>query len=267
MDRRYVLRQLEELVELCERVTGRSFDPERLAAIEEQANRAAELWTRLIEINKRVPAPYDALLEGLNYMGGMNPGRCTEATVAYLEAALLELEERVALGLGAVPKERFRLLLHGTPCWPYMRRFVELFHRWGAVFVHAPTYVSLVPGSWDLGHRYDPSRPLESMAEVMLAMYGNLQGGMDIFDMAELLKEQVREYKADGVVHHAIKSCRAQSAGMADHREWLVEAGVPALLVESDLVDPRYFSEAQMQQRVDAFLEALEQRALGRRQP
>jgi benzoyl-CoA reductase subunit B len=36
------------------------------------------------------------------------------------------------------------------------------------------------------------------------------------------------------------------------------ELGLPTLFVESDLEDPRYFSAAQMRNRIDAFFEALE---------
>ncbi len=40
------------------------------------------------------------------------------------------------------------------------------------------------------------------------------------------------------------------------------DLGVPTLLVESDLEDPRYFSEAQMRNRIDAFFESLENQKL-----
>jgi len=36
------------------------------------------------------------------------------------------------------------------------------------------------------------------------------------------------------------------------------QLNVPTLLIESDIEDPRYFSEAQLRNRVDAFFEALE---------
>ena len=40
------------------------------------------------------------------------------------------------------------------------------------------------------------------------------------------------------------------------------ELGVPTLLVESDLEDPRYYAEAQIRNRIDAFFEALEHKKL-----
>ncbi len=36
------------------------------------------------------------------------------------------------------------------------------------------------------------------------------------------------------------------------------QLGVPTLLVESDIEDPRYFAEAQIRNRVDAFFESIE---------
>ena len=40
---------------------------------------------------------------------------------------------------------------------------------------------------------------------------------------------------------------------------------MPTLYIESDLIDPRYWSVAQIKNRVDAFFEVLEQRAALRR--
>jgi benzoyl-CoA reductase subunit B len=45
---------------------------------------------------------------------------------------------------------------------------------------------------------------------------------------------------------------------MADSREYVTRVKkIPALFVESDLVDPRLWSEAQFKNRIDAFFEAL----------
>jgi benzoyl-CoA reductase subunit B len=60
-----------------------------------------------------------------------------------------------------------------------------------------------------------------------------------------------------------VKSCRLFSAGQGDMREYFVrDREVPTLLIESDLEDPRYFSAAQLRNRIDAFFEALAQRRI-----
>jgi benzoyl-CoA reductase subunit B len=73
------------------------------------------------------------------------------------------------------------------------------------------------------------------------------------------LKDYVDDWGADALVIHSVKSCRLFSAGQGDMREYFTkQLGVPTLLIESDLEDPRYFSEAQLRNRVDAFFESLE---------
>lgn len=256
--KRYILQQLKEVVGLCEEVTGKKFDGDRVAERLAYSNRMADLWTEILAANKRIPAPFEAMAEGLNYLGIMNVFRGTKEGGDYLESVLAELKERIALGVTVVPQERFRFVLEGTPCWFYFREFVDLFHKWGAVFVFS-TYLDFTAGGWDKGFRFDTSRPLESLADSLL-MPNAGRGFASFFERVGPLKEWVESYRADGIVFHGIKSCRLISTGQADHREWLTQAGIPCLFVDSDVIDPRYFAEAQIRNRVEAFLEALEQK-------
>ena len=75
------------------------------------------------------------------------------------------------------------------------------------------------------------------------------------------IERYVKEWSADALVIHSVKSCRLFSAGQGDMREHFTkDLDVPTLLVESDIEDPRYFSEAQLKNRIDAFFESLEHR-------
>jgi benzoyl-CoA reductase subunit B len=79
----------------------------------------------------------------------------------------------------------------------------------------------------------------------------------------EQIERYVTEWGADALVIHSVKSCRLFSAGQGDMREHFVhDLALPTLLIESDLEDPRYFSHAQLRNRIDAFFEALEQRRI-----
>ena len=67
----------------------------------------------------------------------------------------------------------------------------------------------------------------------------------------------------DGIVFHGIKSCRTTSTGLSEARRVLSEQrGIPSLLLESDMMDRRVVSEAQIKNRVDAFFEGLVSRRL-----
>ncbi|TAM50823.1 MAG: 2-hydroxyacyl-CoA dehydratase, partial [Burkholderiaceae bacterium] len=106
---------------------------------------------------------------------------------------------------------------------------------------------------------YDTSRPLESLAEV--SALAAQRGLSNQFFAHERLAKQIKDYDVDGVVFHGIKSCRFVSSGMADTRDYLNKRmKVPSLYIESDLIDPRYWSDAQIKNRVDAFFESLNQR-------
>jgi benzoyl-CoA reductase subunit B len=79
------------------------------------------------------------------------------------------------------------------------------------------------------------------------------------------LIEAIDAFDADGVVYHPIKSCRTVSTGLADSRRQVLDKrDVLCLYIESDMMDKRVVSEAQLKNRIDAFFEGLDSRALRR---
>jgi benzoyl-CoA reductase subunit B len=211
-------------------------------------------------LTKHHPAPFDAYFDSINMMGPINVLRGTREAAEFFEDAVAEFGGLVAQGLSPLSEERFRTVVEGPPPYPYYKNFRNLMSRWGAVAVQS-TY-STVGGIWEFGFRHDPRRPLESIAEQML--YQNLTNRSIVARYGQI-KRYVEEWEADALVIHSIKSCRLFSAGQGDMREYFTkELGVPTLLVESDLEDPRYYAEAQIKNRIDAFFEALEHRKLVR---
>ncbi len=257
-DCRYVEGQLHELIELCETTTGRRFEVDRLSEVNGHVNRMAADWKAVIELNRTVPAPFNAMADGLTFMGVLNAYRGTVEGATYMARLRQEMEQKVALGLGTVAEERFRLHGVGPACYPQMHRFLQLFADWGAVFVNSE-YLAYAGGGLDKGIALDGNRPLESLAE-QLVLTGQ-QSMSNMFFSQDQLAETISDFMADAIVYHSVKSCRTVSTGMADSREYLIRHfGVPALFLESDLVDPRLWSEAQFKNRIDAFFEALASR-------
>jgi benzoyl-CoA reductase subunit B len=159
---------------------------------------------------------------------------------------------------GDMPPERFRLVVEGPPNWTHFRQFWKMFAGEGAVAV-ASTY-SKVGGVYDLGFRHDPDRPLETLAEYCLGCYTNLSLPTRI----ALLARYVDEYRADGFLINSVKSCNSFSAGQLHIlREVEARSGRPGGFIESDLVDPRYFSAANIKNRLESYFQMLEQKRLG----
>ncbi len=254
-DRRYVQGQLTELIALCERVSGRKFDIDRLREHMGWANAMSLGWARVLELNRSRPAVFNALSDGTIYLGVANGFRGAREGADFFTDLVEEMAFKAKQGIGTSIDEKWRLLFVGVPCYPIFRRFSELFSDWGGVFVNS-TYLWFASGGANLGFTYDLARPLESLAEGVLL---GVRDAMDsMFFQTDALVGMIDDFGADGVVYHPIKSCRTVSTGLADTRRALMAArDVPSLFVESDMMDRRVVSEAQMKNRIDAFFEGL----------
>jgi benzoyl-CoA reductase subunit B len=253
----YVMRQLKALITTCEELTGKKLDEDKLRRTVELSSRTGDLWSKIKHLTKRAPAPYDAYFDSVTMMAPLYCLRGTEQGLKFFETAYEEYSEMADAKRGPLDREDFRYVIEGPPPWPYLRVFRDMFTRWNAVAV-ASTY-STVGGLWEFGFSHDPDRPLESIAEHLLRWNLTNRNFLQRYDQIE---RYLDEWHADALVIHSVKSCRLFSAGQGDMREYFTKRGVPTLLVESDLEDPRYFSEAQMRNRIDAFFESMAHRKL-----
>ena len=257
-DVHYVVKQLEEIIVQLENISGKSLDYKKLQRIVAISGETGDLWSQIKKLTQRRPSPFDSYFDSVTMMAPLYCLRGTEDGLTFFREALKEMEERANRKEGPLPQEKFRFVIEGPPPWPFLRQFRDMFSRWGAVAV-ASTY-STVGGIWEFGFRHDPARPLESIARHMLTY--NLSN-RNFLQRYQQIKDYVEQWDADALVIHSVKSCRLFSAGQGDMREYFSkELDVPTLLIESDLEDPRYFSEAQLRNRVDAFFESLEHKKL-----
>jgi benzoyl-CoA reductase subunit B len=254
-DRRYVAAQLRELIPVCERVSGVTFDVDRLREHMAHANAMSASWRDLLALNRNHPSVFSALSDGTIYLGVANGFRGSAAGAEYFRDLVEEMRHKAERGIGTLTEEKYRLVFVGVPCYPIFRRFSELFTEWGGTFV-ASTYLWFASGGSHAGFQYDLAHPLESLAEGLLI---GVREAMDaMFFQTRALAGMLDEYGVDGVVFHPIKSCRTVSTGLADNRRALMEMrDVATLFIESDLMDRRVVSEAQLKNRVDAFFEGL----------
>jgi benzoyl-CoA reductase subunit B len=80
----------------------------------------------------------------------------------------------------------------------------------------------------------------------------------------EMLARNIEDYDADGLLINSIKSCNSFSAGqLMILREVENRTGKPGGFVESDLVDPRYFSAANIKNRLESYFQMIEQKRSG----
>ncbi len=261
--REYVVRQLKEVViPAMERVSGVKFDIDRLREYLRRSAEAEDDLVWVLESAKTVRSPIDAYFGGVYYIGPIFTAfRGTDDAIDYYRLLRGEIEQRIALGQGPVTpegdiaEEKYRLVVEGPPNWTNFREFWKMFYDEGAVVV-ASTYTK-VGGVYDLGFRHDPARPLESLAEYCLGCYTN----RNLPQRVDLLVKYVDEYRADGLLINSIKSCNSFSAGqLLMMREVEKSSGKPAAFIETDLVDPRYFSPANVKNRLESYFQMIDQR-------
>lgn len=258
----YMVKQFrEEVIPQMEAVTGIKYDEEKLKRHLVLAKEAQDWITKIFDTTKHVPSPIDAYFAGVYYIGPINIGfRGTQEAVDYYKELYNEIQERIRLGLGPITpegemkEEKYRLVVEGPPNWTSFREFWKLFYDMGAVIV-ASSYTK-VGGVYDMGWRHDASRPLESLAEYCMNCYTNL----NIPQRIDLLAKCITDYKADGYITNSIKSCNSFSAGQLPMMRAIEDRlEVPVGFIESDLVDPRYFSYSNIKNRLESYFQMLEQ--------
>ncbi|MCC7461439.1 MAG: benzoyl-CoA reductase subunit B [Gammaproteobacteria bacterium] len=259
----YMVKQLKtEVIPKLERISGVKFDIDRLREYLRRSARAEEDLVYVLQTARHRPSPIDAYFGGIYYIGPIfGAFRGTEDAINYYRFLRDEVDERLAAGKGPVTpdgdmgEEKYRLVTEGPPNYTNFRQFWKMFYGEGAVVV-ASSY-SKVGGVYDFGFRHDPDRPLETLAEYCLNVYTNRSLPMRI----DMLVKYLEDYQADGLLINSIKSCNSFSAGqLLIMREVEKRTGKPAAFVESDLVDPRYFSAANIKNRLDSYFQMIEQR-------
>jgi len=262
----YIVKQLkEDVIPAMEKVSGVKFDIDRLREMMKLSAQAEDNMVWVLESSKNKPSPIDAYFGAVYYMGPIFTAfRGTQEAVDYYNVLRAEIEERLAKGQGPITPEgeqtdqRYRLVVEGPPNWTSFREFWKLFYDEGAVVV-ASTY-SKVGGLYDQGFRHDEQNPLESLAEYCLKCYTN----NNMPQRVDLIEKYMNEYEADGFLTNSIKSCNSFAAGeLLMMREIEKRTGKPGAFIETDLVDPRYFSHANVKNRLESYFQMIEQRRGG----
>jgi benzoyl-CoA reductase subunit B len=264
--RKYVVDQLKEkVIPVLEQVSGRKYDEDRLRENLVRSVQAENDLVAVLQSAKHRPSPIDAWFGGVYYIGPIFTSfRGTQDAVDYYRELRAEVEARIAEGKGPVSPEgdvteRYRVVVEGPPSWTHFRDLWKMFADEGAVAV-ASTYTK-VGGVYDLGFRHDPAHPLETLADYCMGCYTNL----NLPSRVDMIAKYVEEYAADGFLINSVKSCKSFSAGqLVILREVEKRTGRPGGFIESDLVDPRYFSGANIKNRLESYFQMIAQKRAGK---
>jgi benzoyl-CoA reductase subunit B len=247
------IRQEREFIELIERETGKPYDWDLLKEIMGEVKRAVTLRYEIMELCRNIPSPasfFDmaASIGPVCHLVGL-PG-----TGDLLEKMKGEVEQRVREGVGTVPEERYRLYWNGIMSWPRLGVLGRKFASMDAcVVVGAYTHLIFLPRP----DRIDPERPLESIAHNLCEVMLNY----DYSQVVDVISGMCRDYSIDGLVMSETQTCRASNSSNFAIMEGVArKLGIPSTTIPGDSCDDRFYSDAQVDTRLQALLETIEAR-------
>lgn len=259
---RYIVEQLKGLVSFLEKQTDKKMDWDRLSVTIDLADRTYRMWWQAYELRKAIPTPMGTE----DAMNTMVPGwfmMGTQEAFDFYRDLYEEVKYRVENKIGLVPEEKYRILWGGgLPPWFALKDF-DYFKSKGAVFPIEVMYRPFEPPEI-LGLDKNVRHPLERLAWRWLRYqtfrYKKAQRHPGSHPDVELLIDFIENFGIDGVMMHEAFSCRSWHVGLLWQLNLLKKLyrPLPSLILQSDIVDARSYSEVETKERIDAFVEMLE---------
>ncbi len=248
---RYIKGQFLEAIARLEEISGRKFDYDKFGEVMKISSETSVWWKKAAMQAMAVPSPLNGF-DLFNYMATIVCMRGTEEGRDLFKLWCEELEEKKARGLGPWKpgeEEKYRVMWDGIACWPYLGDTYKVLKKYGINMV-----TSTYPDSWYIVYEQND---LDGMARAYSSNYvnRNLEFGVDN------ITKLVKDYKLDGIIYHSNRSCK-----LMDFRQYEVQrrveenTGVPSVIFDGDQTDPRAFSLAQYETRVQALVEMMEKR-------
>ena len=237
----YAIRQLEEL-------TKKKFDYDRLSEVMEVSNSTCRWWKKSTELAMHKPSPLSGF-DMFNYMAMVVCMRGNKDGETLFRLWYEELEERMKQNLGPWnnAEEKYRIMWDGIACWPHLATTFKTLKKYGVNMV-ASTY----PDSWNI--RYEKN-DLDALVRAYASHYANRSIAYSVDNIAKIAED----YSLDGIIFHSNRSCKLMDFKQYEiQRQVQQRTGVPAVFFDGDQTDPRVFSDAQYETRIQALVELME---------
>ena len=249
-NKEYIADQYRAAIKQLEDITGRAFDYDKFFKVQEQVQRSVYWWNKVATYAQRKPSPLNGF-DLFNYMALIVCARARDYAEITFHKFADELEAKDAAGqyaFGAPENEKHRVTWEGIAVWTYLGATFKGLKNQGAVMTG-----SAYPGLWSLV--YTPG-DLESMAEAYTNVYINTCGP----NRYEEFYKVVKNSKSDGIVLHLNRSCKLMGLLNNEGAEYVnAKMGVPYVSFDGDQTDPRVFTPAQYETRVQALTEMMDE--------
>ena len=247
---KYIKNQILEAITQLEDITGKKFDHDRFSDVMEISIDTSVWWKKATLQAAAKPSPMNGF-DLFNYMAAIVCARGTKEGGMLYRKWYEELKTKAEQGLGPWKdtEEKYRIMWDGIACWPHLANTYKILKKYGINMV-----TSTYPDSWYL--KYE-TNDLDGMARAYSQIYVNRNLAFDVDNIERL----VNDFSLDGIVYHSNRSCK-----LMDFRQFEVQrrieerTGIPSVIFDGDQTDPRVFSPAQYETRIQALVEMMEKR-------
>jgi benzoyl-CoA reductase/2-hydroxyglutaryl-CoA dehydratase subunit BcrC/BadD/HgdB len=241
----YVKGQFLHGIRQMEQISGKKWDEEKFKEVMKISNRSSRAWRKATSLSAHIPSPFNGF-DLMNHMAVIVCERGTEAAADAFETLAREYEENIKTGKSTYRgEEKYRIMWEGIACWPWLKvtsgglknRNINM-----VATVYADTF----------GVFYDDFDEL-CRGYCRVVNCQSFEYARD--NRIDILKTN----KCDGLLIHNNRSCKPWSVFMPELGRQIAEkCDIPVVSFDGDQCDPRNFSEAQYETRVQGLMEIME---------
>jgi benzoyl-CoA reductase/2-hydroxyglutaryl-CoA dehydratase subunit BcrC/BadD/HgdB len=242
---RYVSGQLKQIAQTVAGLTGKPFDEDRLREAVRNSNRARRSHLALLDLLGHRPAPWGGnQLINYSIFSRMFDGSpvLTDLHEAYIDKLKARIES------GALRQEQHRVFWYAwVPA--YKNAVFETLAKHAVSVPVCETFLV----HWDEINEQDP---FEGLA--LRCLQDPFVGGVD--RRTALLDKTIDQFGIDGAILLATPACRNSKTNWAIMRQAARARGIPLLVLDMDIGDPRGYAEEHIRTRLEGFIELLDSR-------
>lgn len=237
----YIADQYESLIQFVRQHTGGTLDRDQLSQQVSCGREACDLWKKVHALNMNAPIRLgtDRII---NALFPIVAAKGTREACDYYRTLISEHQQSAAEERQAGP----RILWHGYPMWFLESKFPSCFDAQFQIVLNDYTLW------WDLDYG-DSQDDMKALAKA----YSNTYLNWPLSRKVQWTENLISDYKIDGVICHANRSCRRALADIVPLRKVLSEKKIPSIVIESDMANPAFYSEEQIGLRIESFKDTL----------
>ena len=246
----YMRGQFDEAIRQLEEISGTKFDNEKFQEVMKISVENGRLWKYSMSLPASSnPSPMNGF-DLFTYMAVIVCARGKKETTEAFKLLIEELDSNMENKTSSFRgEEKYRIMMEGIPCWPYIGFKMKNLAKYGVNMTG-----SVYPHAWALQYE---AGDLDGMARAYSSMFNNV----NLKNMTKYRIDSLVEGKCDGAFYHMNRSCKLMSLIQHEMQRRVDEAtNLPSAGFDGDQADPRCFTEAQFETRIQGLVEVMEER-------